>query len=134
MLPSLSNLLPVLLIDIFFQVVQDNGMEEYFKLVRVSSKCREIVKSPLVLQSIKFEELPLREDRSLPVQHFISTLQRYENPDVLYLEGMKLAFGLETDYPVGERMVMQASQLQCPHAMYTECMLNMLKDEVDCEV
>lgn len=92
-LPSLSNLLPELLTDIFSQVVQDNGMEEYFKLVRVSSKCKEIVKSPLVLQSIKFEELPLREDRSPPVQHFISTLQRQENPDVLYLEEMKLAFG-----------------------------------------
>ncbi|KAB1203112.1 G-type lectin S-receptor-like serine/threonine-protein kinase RLK1 [Morella rubra] len=58
----------------------------------------------------------------------------YENPNVLYLKGVELAFELETDYPAGERMIMNASQLQCSRAIYTKCMLNMLKDEVDSEV
>ncbi|KAB1223465.1 G-type lectin S-receptor-like serine/threonine-protein kinase RLK1 [Morella rubra] len=68
------------------------------------------------------------------LKDFISTIQRYENPNVLYLKGVELAFELETDYPAGERMIMNASQLQCSRAIYTKCMLNMLKDEVDSEV
>ncbi|KAB1224624.1 hypothetical protein CJ030_MR2G016994 [Morella rubra] len=107
---SLSDLPSEILTDIFSRVVQDVGVEGYFKLARVSTKAREIVKSPPVLQCIK-----------------------YENSDVLYHERVELAFGLKTNYLAGERMIMQASQLQCPRAIYTECMLNMLKDEVDSE-
>lgn len=98
-LPSLSDLQPELLTDIFCWVVRDSGVGEYFNLVRFDLKCRVVAKSPPVLQIIKFEELPLREDCSQPVRDFIIALLRSENPDVLYLEGVELAFGLETDYP-----------------------------------
>lgn len=109
-------------------------MGEYFKLIKVNSKCREVTKSPWVLRCIKFEELPLIEDRSPPVKDFLAALLRCENPDVLYLQGVELAFGLETDYSTGERMILRSNQLHCHCAIYMECMLNILKDEVDCEV
>lgn len=59
----------------------------------------------MYFQNIKFEELPLLEDRNQLVKDFMITLLRSENPNVLYLEGVELAFGLETNYLARERMI-----------------------------
>lgn len=57
-LPSLYDLPSKILVDIFSRVVKAGGVEDFFKLIKINRRCRDISKSPLLLQNIRVEWTP----------------------------------------------------------------------------